>query len=185
MRLGFIFNYACKTAQYLWRGKSAMHGGWQTQWERVVTPPRRAPCEWMEVWLICSASESRWLAVLQSSARLFISFFHCRHTLYTHVWLKCAHNTTWFSQYQKQTQNAEAPHDSHGTNYANARKAEQKTFNIHFDFRAAFKVPWAVPKGVCRRKTRRHVLKKIFRQESKLFQQICHRLPKMVCRFVS
>ena len=34
------------------------HINWEGRWEHVVAPPWRAPCEWMEVWLICSAPES-------------------------------------------------------------------------------------------------------------------------------
>lgn len=170
-----------------------MHGCWQTQWERVVTPPRRAPCEWMEVWLICSASESRCLAGLQSSARLFISFFHCRHTLYTHTFGWSALTTlTWFSQYQKQTK-MQKPHVTatdqtmqmagRDSSWWEVRSRRLSKSILILEQRS--KSPGLFPKGVCRGKTRLHVLKKIFSQESNLFLQICHRLPKMVCRFVS
>lgn len=103
--MGFrlIFNHAFKMAQYLLMEtatasrytSTATHKFWPTHWwwELVVTPPWRAPCEWMEVWLICSASESHGLAGLQPSARLFISFSHSQHSL-THTLVR-AHKHTY------------------------------------------------------------------------------------------
>lgn len=50
----------------------------------------------MEVWLICSASESHKLAGFQSSARLFMTFSYSQHSpthTHTHIWHKLAHLT--------------------------------------------------------------------------------------------
>lgn len=61
-------------------------GSKHRQCEHVVGVPWRAPYEWMEVWLICSAPESHRLARLQSPARLFISLCHSQHSLtHTHA----------------------------------------------------------------------------------------------------
>lgn len=137
MRFRLIFNHAFTMAQYLLveTYRITVHinihqhtnSDRHRRWEHVVTSPWRAPCEWMEVWLICSASESHGLAGFQSSARLFISFSHSQHSLtHTHTLTFGTPSATRTIPLDsqnvinlKQTQNSEAPYDGHKRNYAN------------------------------------------------------------------